>query len=426
MKSITNKDKRFIRSFLNMKESVELILSLEKVKSFHDDPNFYYHHAILSYHQKYSDGPPPPHPSIIHAGGVSFISTWESLLKCLVESAERFSLFCYRREEMIFSSFTSLNENALDPMFYIKEKSIRKKRFGWVKGYNLTQNTRSFIPAKLVYVNYFKDIREPFLTVPISTGAAGGFDHLSTLLRSIYEVTERDAFITVYLTKVSPPRIDLFKIKNKQITDIAYKCKQYNLELNVFDISNDLNIPTYLSILTDSTGYGPAISAGAKSHLDVNKAITGSISESFLGRLLIRKLTLDQKFSFREINPSSISTLEDRGLYWSSLNRLSDLNYLFRPNNYISQSPSFYNPRKQLEIIKTRLKTKGFNIYYKDITLDIFRKLGLLIYKVIIPGLQPLYINESKKEIKLERLASVSKFYGQKKLSINKIPHPFL
>lgn len=408
-------------------EGANFVISLEKVKIFHDDPKFFYHHNVLTYPQKYSDGPPPPHPGVIHAGGVSFTSHEESLLKCLVESGERISLFCYRKEKMIFSSFDSLRENALDPFLYSKEKSIRNKEFGWVRGYNLTQNTESLIPATLVYVNYFKDVKEPFLTTPISTGAAGGFDHISTLLRGIYEVIERDTFMTVYLTGAIPPRLDLFKLKNNQIREIVNLCRRYKLELCVYDITNDLNIPSFLSLLIDKSGYGPAVSAGAKSHMNISEAIIGSIAESFLGRLLIRKIMHGQKSTHKLTNFLLMKTAEERGLFWSSMARFNDLRYLFSNRSKVLPNNSFlYKSDEQLKRVIRALKSKGFDIYYKDITLDIFRKLNLSVYKVIIPGLQPLYFNESNKELIMERLKCVSGFFGRKKLSINKIPHPFL
>ncbi len=69
---------------------------------------------------------------------------------------------------------------------------------------------------------------------------------------------------------------------------------------------------------------------------------------------------------------------------------------------------------------------KRFRIYYKDITLDVFKKCGLRVYKALMPQLQPLYLNEQQKEIRYDRLKAVAKYFELKEIIVNKIPHPFL
>ena len=72
---------------------------------------------------------------------------------------------------------------------------------------------------------------------------------------------------------------------------------------------------------------------------------------------------------------------------------------------------------------------KNYELYYKDITISEFKKLNYYIVKVIIPKMQPIYLNEKYPLLGSDRLYSVPAKLGFKnKLEddLNKYPHPFL
>lgn len=414
-----------LQSIITRLETCGLLKTLNRVDLFYDEPKFFKYAASLNYQKKYSDGF-SPHEAIV-AGGFSFTSKYESLIKCLGESIERLSLYCYKKKSITFSSFKDFKTEVLDPSIYKNIDSIRGKKFGWVRGYNLTKNTNCFLPVQLIYLNYRERRQEIPLSTVISTGAAGGFDHQETLLRGIYEVVERDAFMTAYLTKAKVPRINLERIKSKVLQFILAVCKRYNLELLVFNLANDLSIPVFMTILIDTTGLGPPLSVGIKSSLMVKEAILGSIAESLMGRLSQRNQLYRKKSLWFNIKPSSIDTLDKRGLFWLAPEKLEKLNF------WLQQTPEFFsitqrniNSTDQLLKVVKLLKHKGIEIFYVDITPAMFRKSGYLVYKIIIPKLQPLYLIEKSKVFRMERIQSVSKYFGQKKLFLNTYPHPFL
>src|SRR5690606_28974937 len=118
----------------------------------------------------------------------------------------------------------------------------------------------------------------------ISTGAAGGFGKDETLLRGIYEVVERDSIMTSYLNKVLLQRVNYLSITNKHILDILTYLKKYWLKVHIFYIRNDLQIPTFMTILEDKTSFGPAIAVGTKTNLNIESALLGSIEEALFTR----------------------------------------------------------------------------------------------------------------------------------------------
>lgn len=420
--------KKLIYFLLKELKSHKILKNINNLNIFFDEPKFNHYGIALILPKKYSDGLPPKTEINITASGISVTNKYLALLKCIWEGIERFNLYCYREKSIKYAFYHDLIPHAIDPTVYVcDEKLTTTSRFGWVKGYNLTDNIPIYIPAQLIYLNYFKSKEEIKLSANISTGAAGGIDKETTLLRGIYEVIERDAFMTVYLNSIKATRIDIGKIRNKIIQRIINKCRQYNLEIFVFNITNDLAIPVFMAILTDKTGIGPAVTVGLKSSLNVLNAITGSIEESFMGRVMIRNEMLKRKSNDFNIPPKSIRTLLDRGLFWVSLKRLSSLNYL------LNQIPlpfkihaNTVKPHQELATIIDILRKKGYKTYYVDITSDIVKKLNYFVYKVIIPELQPLYLDEKHKELRTNRLKLVASYFGLFRYRIKSVPHPFL
>ncbi len=407
---------------LEKKAITKAIIDMSTI--YNDESKLFAYNATVCYPKKSSNKIRQKNTFTAH--GRSSVSREMALLKCLGEAIERYCLY-YHKDDDIYSSFSNIKQEALDPSIYINHRMVKIKKISWIKGYNITKNINTLIPAQLVYLSNLKNTDEVRLSEIISTGAAGGFTHESALLRGMYEVIERDAFMTMYLLKGEPTRINTDTIKNKTINKIVDTYRKYRLDVLLFDITNDLQIPTFLTILIDKTGLGPAICLGLKTGLNIKEAIIGSLEEASLPRSLGRGM-LDETNKEYIINQNSIHTIKDRALYWlypkmfTKIKFLLDQPPIVLKTNYLKK----YKEKEEFEIVKGLLEKKGFQIYYADITLNFFRKSNYLVYKVVIPALQPLYLDEKYKILILDRLKTVSKFYNQKKITINNVPHPFL
>lgn len=367
------------------------------------------------------------HNNNIYTAGISFDSKREALLKCLGEGIERICLFCHRKED-IYHDRSNFLKNSVNLENYISSNKDGSKKIGWVKGYNLTTNSAAFIPAQLIYLNYLSHNKEIILSPNISTGGACGLDNISAILRGIYEVVERDALMTIYLNKITVPRINLSNINNNQVKEISDRFERYRLEWFVFDFSHDLNIPVMVSILVDKTNYGPAISIGVKCGFNKIKNIIGSAEEAMMvrssTRILIEGMFLNKKPKSLGHHDSMVYT---RSSFWWATKMLKKLNFLLKaPKTNLEKDHLFDDKNKELEFVIEALKNKGHLVYYKDIILDNFKQKGIFVIKAIIPGLQPLYLNDNSKKIIKKRVETVAKYYGKKNFYINNISHPFL
>jgi len=407
-------------SLLETLKSKNIITELKSGTVFYDEPKLYYYTADINKDLSCLN----ELPYEMTAGGISADSQQKALLKCLMECIERYSLFASTERYQI-SSYNELDNEALDPSLYTHSLASRSKKLSWTEGYNVTSSVKTSLPAQLVNLNNKKFDKEELLTTVISTGAAGGFNQESAVLGGIYEMVERDAFMTIYLNKIKAPMVQISLLKDKAINKLLDIYRRYKLEIFVFDITHDLGIPVFLSILVDRTGIGPAITTGAKANININTAIVGSMEEAFMARPWIRYEMQKNKKPVSLLNPS-ISRL-DRALLWSTKKNINKLNFLLRQNPIkytLKKTLKILNKKTEFSFVVNTLQKKGYVIYCKDITASEFITDGCKIYKTIIPGLQPLYL--FKQEYNLKRLSAVSVFFGQKKVSINTFPHPFL
>ena len=77
------------------------------------------------------------------------------------------------------------------------------------------------------------------------------------------------------------------------------------------------------------------------------------------------------------------------------------------------------------------MKEKDIEVVYVDITHPKIKKYGIMVVKVFIPKLQPLYLDEYYPYLGGSRLYEVPVKLGFLKVpnqesQLNKIPHPFL
>lgn len=426
------KEFEFLKQAINELEKHQLKLTFNKLDSvFYDEPPLFFYSGYITPNKKYFKQNKYQLTAIDETtggSGISFFSREKALARCLGESIERLSISHYQKNLINFSSINNLNRfHSFDINAY-SNRALDNKIFGWVKGFNLTKKIPAFVPAQLVYFNYPEYKNEFPLAPLISTGAAGGFNQNMAILNGIYEVVERDTFMTTYLTKIRPKKICLSKLMDKNINNLTKLAKEYNLELHCFEITNDLQITTFMTLIIDRTGIGPAVAAGLKTDLNSNKALFGSIEEAFLCRLWVRYGVRNTKIN-PKINPDKIILAIERGLFWYPLDMIKHLEYLIDQQEIeIKLDADRYSDETALKKVCSIFLKKNINIFYANISMPFLKKINYSVYKVIIPKLQPLYLNESDKNqyTRWDRLRSVSNFFGQKKLSINQIPHFFL
>ncbi len=380
------------------------------------------------------------------ASGFSF-NKKIALIRVLGEAIERYCLDHYAPKALFVGSSERLKFPHLDPLRIVvfSKKQLRKKsfeifrinknsKFKWVHGLSLTQKQERLIPVQLVAMNYARIKNEPLILFPISTGAAAGTSLQSAIYRGICEIVERDSFLISYLNKLPSPRVDLASIADPKINEVLQICNRYKLEMIVIDLTTDLQIPAFAAIILDRTKAGPAVSVGLKAGFNIKTSIIGAMEEAFLTRFWARDNFIYTNYSHKpkkQKNKTTIS-LKENFRFWFSTDSIKYLDFWLEKKNARIFTKADVTPyRDNLEEMIELLRRKNIEILYVDITNPRIKEYSFTVVKVIIPQLQPLYLDQRYPYFGGNRLFEVPVRLGfleksRQENQLNKIPHPFL
>ncbi len=408
----------FVQNAFDELQKRKIIKSVEKLNHYYDEPKIHYFSAH-KYSSKYES-----------SAGLSFDNPSLAQLKCAGEAIERNVLLDTSEQKFKRAIYTKFKKNnALNPNLLNENvNNLLDIPLLWIEAYEgINKSRKVWVPAQTIFMNRQIHSDEPLLLPMITTGAAGGFDHESTLLRAIYEVIERDSFMSVYLTKSVPKKINLTSIPYKKIQNIIAYLRRYQLEPHVFDITTEIGIPSYMVIVVDKTGIGPSFTIGAKSGYNTPEVLLGACEEALLTRPWSRKIKR-QFYGKKILQPLVIKTNPDRAQFWFQKKMQKQISFFWNgvDTKFNGSKHTFSNKAKELEFTYEKLQKSGYKLYFGEIQNRLSRKVNYKVYKAIIPQLQPLYINEAEKIIQTKRLSKASQFFGNKTLIINTVPHPFL
>lgn len=429
-----------LEKLLKVVPDLGFIKRVNRIYQYHDEPKFFQYSAAVYVDPKETDGFVK---ESWKAGGSSMFDEKLAFLKCVAEAIERYSCMIYKRRNFVYKSFQGLNENAINPMLFSKfaekqrkEKDFRrfvydeKTPFTWTNANSLTSGKKFLIPAQLAYLNYKTESRdERLIDIPISTGAAFGKSFDEALMHGFFELVERDSFAIMYMNKTHCPKVDLTLIKDERVEYMLDQARRYRLNVHMIDITTDLGIPSFASVITNYTKIGPAVQVGIKSHFDPLQAIVGAFQESLHTRCWMRYLYENDREKYVVNNSEEINSFEQRGMYWYSPNMIRKLHFWIKQSEtQLKYSTGIIlSDKEAVTKIKKILIDHKYEAYYVDLTPKMIRGTGCKVVKVISPDLQPHFFNEKYKLVGGLRMSNVPKKLGYKQLKrLNSIPHPFL
>ena len=273
-------------------------------------------------------------------------------------------------------------------------ESTRKGSYRWYPVLDLFTGKEKLIPAQMIFLSENFDDEDSIRREQTSSGAA--FGHKSSKLaiqNGLLELVERDAAISSYLMRREVPLINKF---SGHIKDLLDYLKRYRLENYILDVTDDLNVPSVISVTLDRTGIGDAVSVGSKASLSYDSAIRGAILESIQCRNTSRINKRANRQTPTQTSSQNIHTMGDRFEYWSGIDRLRDLDFWVDSGRFVNYE-SLPKRVGTIDEILTNLNSKNYNVFVADISLPEIERKGFETKKVIIPELHALYLDERAK-----------------------------
>lgn len=351
----------------------------------------------------------------------------EAFIAAIAESIEHYCILNERDDLLIKDSYDHLRNRAADPkMFswfsqeqlnkskYSKFRFTDQSKISWLMGHSLTRNKETLLPASLIYANYQALSRnEPFIQIPISTGAACGPTPEFALYRGLCEVIERDAYIITFARNMPKRIIDVGG--DEYLCALKRRIERYNLEIHFILTTLDFPVTSVASILIDKTGSGPAVCAGLGSSMDPVRAIKTSALEAVRRHIAARDRFFRPKPLREPKRGSQDWFLLKKQLLWSSPYMLQrGLSYTKGKTILVEELPTAKETTDKDRLCKlTRQFHKmKYDVYYADVTIPEVKKMGLCVMKVLSPQMVPIWHDERYPYVSGERLWEIPKKFG--------------
>lgn len=371
-----------------------------------------------------------------HAAGGMGDTLDDALVPMLAEALERHALCNWPADIQYLSCEVAAKNNYINPALFspysaaqLETSTFMRHRvqpgqaMGWMPARNALTDEVVCIPAQLAYLFYAQEHRqEPILGADTSSGAAAGVSYEDAAYRAVCELIERDAFLLHWLNKITPPQIDLETVPVPGVQARVREYATYGLELTVLDITTDIQVPVFLSVLIDRNG-GNAVSVSAAAGYDATAALTKVVNEVL-------------KFSHTPasgvVGVQHMTTPEQRRSLWSSQEMIPHIEFLLSgPRVAFEVGGTRAGASELWRRLKNELREKDYSCYIVEVTTPLAQREGLSVVKAVMPELVPLYFDEQRKPLGVSRLfdSEIVRRHSLGETSvemINTVPHPFV
>lgn len=295
------------------------------------------------------------------------------------------------------------------------EHSVMKK---------LADDSSVYIPYEYVHLGFMRFYANVMHTTPISTGCSFFYDINTSIWKSICEVVERDAMMRLWYARETPVKISLTGIKDEALRLRKKRIYDAGLKLHLFEISSIINIPVFYAIVEGAEF--PYFCVGASSDSDPFRAAIKAIDEAISIRVMANWNHFEATNAHDLTDFTWVNKLEKHMELYANWKNSEAFDFLLKQNipevnisMLSSQKDWLHTPSNydDLTNIAKHFQKRGFDIYWKDITIPEVKEFGV-VTKVVIPQMIPL-----SQAYSCRWLEPFSELYNTGKL--NPYPHPF-
>lgn len=370
-----------------------------------------------------------------------------ALIATLGEAIERYCMLFYDKSKMIFAPHREVRDDAvdLDLVRYFSRQQIEEGSFPygycsedtpiyWTWAHSLTTGRQRLVPSSQVYLNYRRDEGEGSAGRNASTGLAAGSTLEEAILSGLYEVIERDAFAILWLLRQPGRRV---RIDDDELMATLRDRFHYDhpfVDLEVFDITLDIPIPSIFTVMRRPLEFGPALILSSVTRLSPKEAMQKALREMGQSAPYLRFL----RHEFRDWEPapdhSDVRTFDHHFTLYSKRPEMIDEAMEFctgvEEEIALSEIPDRSTGRAlgDIEVCRELIESAGFEVLVVDITTDDIRDLGFHVVRVLVPGLVPLHGDHNRPFLGVPRLREISHKMGwdvDPDTPFNRHPHPF-
>lgn len=338
------------------------------------------------------------------AAGVS-VDRDKAISKAVGEAVERYCGGIPDPGRLVFSSFRSLAERAVDPGSFALFSNAQYEQPGfpfqpftadtsvrWIRGLDLDDRMPVLVPAALVHVPYRFLPDEAVFCRPGSTGLAAHCSFEEAALNGLLEVIERDCLSITWQARMVRPLIDIRSLPGSLASLLErFTCLGYSVAL--VDIRNETGIPAVLGVLEGRAVEGLVpLALGASAHLDPVVAARKCLEELSLMERYTRR-AMAGEWAGTGPDHAGIRSFQDHVLFHQQSEHATVSRFLTESRERVSLSGmenlESGTAAGDLEQVVRRLRANNCDALAVDVTTPDVRALGLHVVRALVPQYHP-------------------------------------
>lgn len=335
-------------------------------------------------------------------------------LKAIMEALERWASGVIPEAELLKSTARKIGVNALNPqevvaytrkqyahkLFPLKPFSTERK-YHWKSVMTFPGRQTQYLPLECLYYPVPPKLTRFPYTFANSSGVAAGFSFKEALMRSIYEVIERDAFMLTWINRLSMPKIQIETLPEKERLRI-HKLEELGYRIHLVNLTRDL-VPVVLAIAVHDTKK-PALVLGAASNFNFLTAMSKAISE--VEYILYWALRYpDDVRTFED--PRKVMDVLDHMALYASQRYLSKAGFLWEGPEIPCPDDTLISKKHELEKLLQTLESNGKQLIVADLTPPSLREYGVWVIRSIPLGLVPISFGYEMEPLGMKRIREV-------------------
>jgi ribosomal protein S12 methylthiotransferase accessory factor len=304
----------------------------------------------------------------------------------------------------------------------------------WVKGISLTSGDPVLVPASFVFVPYDSMITsyppEPRFATPISTGLACGPTYSSAVYRGLLEVIERDAFMLSWRHERSMPTLDIRQFNGALTQSLMRAVGEIPVSCVAKLATVDISVSVVLVMLTATTRRFPLFAMGAGTDFDTEQALVLALEEALQCYTGLSRVESPHDVDEIAERARGVNTVALNGLAHARDTSLhATRRCLVEPTAFAAPAQTARREGTLGDLVQ-ELSEKGHEAIAVDLTPADIDEAGFKVVRVLVPGLQPLdidqnwpYLGSARSEAMFQSLDGEP--VTQANSLPNRMPHPF-
>jgi ribosomal protein S12 methylthiotransferase accessory factor len=277
----------------------------------------------------------------------------------------------------------------------------------WVPGISLTRNREIWVPLTCVYLGLPLPLNE-YLSFPISTGFAAGEDYTQAISAGLLEVVERDSLAIWWLAQSPFPRLGSPFTDEPTLARLLSALAKRGLETYLFDLTTDVGLPV-IGLVQLAVQTFPHVVTMAACRASAQEAALRVIEEAAsLRTALIASRRVGDEFS--DLLSGAPVAAERFGLYHAGVNGIGRFRRIIATAPEVGTAADIAGEELIASVV-ARLGAMGHEVVVVDVTAPEVRDRGIVVVRVIVPGLMPLTFSHAIRFLAHPRLqAAIKRF----------------